>query len=42
MGELEISFDRLESMTKLELDRVVDRCQTDKIWRVGQYCGLRE
>ena len=25
MGELEISFDRLESMTKLELDRVVDR-----------------
>ena len=25
MGELEISFDRLESMTKLELDRAVDR-----------------
>ena len=32
MEELEISFDRLESMTKLELDRVVDRLETD-MWR---------
>ena len=32
MGELEISFDRLESMTKLELDRVVDKWETDR-WR---------
>ena len=32
MGELEISFDRLGSMTKLELDRVVDKWETDR-WR---------
>ena len=32
MGELEISFDRLKSMTKLEFDRVVDKWETDR-WR---------
>ena len=32
LRELEISFDRLESMSELELDRVVDRWATDK-WR---------
>ena len=32
MRELEISFDRSESMTKLELDRVVDRWEINK-WR---------
>ena len=32
MGELGTSFDRLESMTKLELNRVVDEWETDR-WR---------
>ena len=32
MGELEIRFDRLESMTKMELDQMVDWWETDR-WR---------
>ena len=42
MGELEISFDRLESMTKLELNRVWisgRRISGGDIWRVGQHCS---
>ena len=30
MGKLRISFDRLENMKKLELNRVVDKCEMDR------------